>query len=71
MYGEDCFQLRTCEWWCKEFKDGRQSVELLPHTGQLGSVCTATIATNSRYFEKEPEIIDADLTDDDEDEDNV
>ncbi len=29
------------------------------------------IAVNASYFEKEPEITDADLTDDDEDEENV
>ncbi len=29
------------------------------------------ITANGMYFEKEPEITDADLTDDDEDEDNV
>ncbi len=42
VYDEECFQLRTCEWWHKEFKDGRQLAELLPYTGWLASVCTAT-----------------------------
>ncbi len=31
----------SCEWWHKEFKDGRQSAELLSHTDQPASVCTA------------------------------
>ncbi len=42
VFGKECFQLRTCEWWHKEFKDGWQLVELLPHTGRPASVCTAT-----------------------------
>ncbi len=41
VYSEECFQLRTCERWHKEFKDGQQSAELLPYTGQPVSVCTA------------------------------
>ncbi len=41
VFGKDCFQLRMCEWRRKEFKDGRQLAELLPHTGRLASVCTA------------------------------
>ncbi len=42
VYGEECFQLRMCEQWNREFKDGRQSMELLPHSGQPANVCTAT-----------------------------
>ncbi len=42
VYGKECFQLRMCEPWHKEFKDGRQSAKFLPHTSQLVSMCTAT-----------------------------
>ncbi len=42
VYGEECFQLRPCERWHQEFKDSQQSMELVPYTGWLASVCTAT-----------------------------